>query len=191
MSISKKKKYELANKLLQAVFLNDREKDILKMRLGLEGYVPSTLQEIGEKYGISRERVRQLGAAIAKKAKRNLPETKAFASKLFSKTWEPKYLAKERYLIRRRGVIKRNRTLVRNKVKLVRVLIDEFSITRIGKEKIAGVFKSLRIKYRRNKSLFDPDLVIEIKQLRQHWKEVKRSKPVPPNPPADVINPEL
>src|SRR3989344_4974345 len=37
-----------------------REKEILTMRFGLDGGEPSTLEEVGAKYRISRERVRQI-----------------------------------------------------------------------------------------------------------------------------------
>ena len=40
--------------------LPDREKRIIKRRFGLAGQEPRTLEEIGEEFGISRERVRQL-----------------------------------------------------------------------------------------------------------------------------------
>ncbi len=40
--------------------LPDREKAILKIRFGLEGKTPRTLSAIGQKFGISRERVRQI-----------------------------------------------------------------------------------------------------------------------------------
>lgn len=174
MSVSKKNVLELANKLLQAGFLNEREKDVLKARLGLEGYSPCTLQEIGDKYGITRERVRQIGAAIVRRTKKFLPEEKIVAGKLFIKAWEPRYLEKERRLIRRRAIIKRNRTIVRNKCKKLAGFIDEFSITREGKDKVNKLFKELRIKYRRNKSLFEPDVVILLKDLRQRWREVRK-----------------
>lgn len=40
--------------------LDDREKEILKKRYGLDGYDIHTLEEIGESFNITRERVRQL-----------------------------------------------------------------------------------------------------------------------------------
>jgi hypothetical protein len=163
---------------LQVGFLKEREKDILKARLGLEGCEPCTLQEIGDKYGITRERVRQIGVAIVGKAKKILPEEKGLTRNLFIKAWEPKYLEKERRLIRRRAIIKRNRTIVRNKCKKLAGFIEEFSITREGKENISKLFKELRIKYRRNKSLFEPDVVTQLKNLRQRWAEVRKPKPV-------------
>lgn len=40
--------------------LPERERKIVELRFGLAGAVPMTLEEIGEEFGISRERVRQL-----------------------------------------------------------------------------------------------------------------------------------
>ena len=40
--------------------LEPREADIIRLRFGLEGRDPETLEEVGEQIGITRERVRQL-----------------------------------------------------------------------------------------------------------------------------------
>lgn len=178
MTISKKARAELAIKLLSVDFLKEREKDILKLRLGLENQEPSTLQEIGEKYGITRERVRQIGASIVRKTKKFLPEEKSIVNKLFTKAWEPKYVVKEKRVKRRRATIKRNRTIIRNNSKKLAEYIEEFSRTREGKDRINQLFKELRIKYRKNKSLFEPDVVIEIKNLRLRYALVKKGKPI-------------
>ena len=37
-----------------------REKTVLRLRFGLDGTEPKTLQEIGEHLGLTRERVRQI-----------------------------------------------------------------------------------------------------------------------------------
>jgi RNA polymerase primary sigma factor len=42
--------------------LSDREREVLNLRFGLDGSEPRTLEEVGSKLGISRERVRQLQA---------------------------------------------------------------------------------------------------------------------------------
>ncbi|WP_457681371.1 sigma-70 family RNA polymerase sigma factor [Thermovibrio sp.] len=47
--------------------LTPQEKKIITMRFGLDGSEPKTLREIGEKLGISRERVRQLETRAKKK----------------------------------------------------------------------------------------------------------------------------
>jgi RNA polymerase primary sigma factor len=49
--------------------LDEREKEIIKVRYGLDGEEPKTLEEVGEKLGISRERVRQLEQRALKKLK--------------------------------------------------------------------------------------------------------------------------
>lgn len=191
MTVSKKIKLDLAGKLLRADFLTEREKDVLKMRLGLEGYAPATLQKIGDKYQITRERARQIGSAIARKIKKFMPEEKIFAGQIFAKSWEPKYFVKERYLVRRRAVIKRNRTIVRNKSRKLAGYIEEYAVTKQGKQRISSLFKELRIKFRKNKSLFEPDVVIEIKNLRQCWKDIRKKKPVTQQPLPPIQQPPV
>lgn len=51
------------NKLIQEV-KDRREREILKLRFGTEDGWDCTLQEIGEKYGVTRERIRQIEAKI-------------------------------------------------------------------------------------------------------------------------------
>ena len=40
--------------------LSKRESDVLRLYFGLNGNYPLTLDEIGEKFGLTRERVRQI-----------------------------------------------------------------------------------------------------------------------------------
>jgi RNA polymerase sigma factor (sigma-70 family) len=47
--------------------LSDRERDIIKLRFGLEDGQHYTLTEIGELYQLSRERVRQIQAKAMRK----------------------------------------------------------------------------------------------------------------------------
>lgn len=46
--------------IFATLFQNQRRADILIRRYGLDGTLPLTLQQLGEAYGISRERIRQL-----------------------------------------------------------------------------------------------------------------------------------
>ena len=48
--------------LLALEELDDREKDVVRMRFGLDGGQPRTLEEVGRHFGVTRERVRQIEA---------------------------------------------------------------------------------------------------------------------------------
>jgi RNA polymerase primary sigma factor len=52
--------------------LNEREQVILRLRFGLEGEPPKTLDQIGEELGISSERVRQLQKTAMEKLRRRI-----------------------------------------------------------------------------------------------------------------------
>jgi RNA polymerase primary sigma factor len=47
--------------------LSDREAEIIRLRFGIDDNEPQTLEEVGRKFGITRERVRQIEAAALKK----------------------------------------------------------------------------------------------------------------------------
>lgn len=64
---SKRLLKENINEVLQA--LSDREARVLKMRFGLEGQRPMTLEEVGKKFGVTRERIRQIEAKALRKLK--------------------------------------------------------------------------------------------------------------------------
>ncbi len=49
--------------------LGDREAEILRFYFGLNGYQPHTLEEIGDEFGLTRERVRQIKEKAIKKLK--------------------------------------------------------------------------------------------------------------------------
>jgi RNA polymerase primary sigma factor len=53
------------NRLLD--YLEPRERDIIRMRAGMDDHAPATLEEIGQQFGITKERVRQLNARAMKK----------------------------------------------------------------------------------------------------------------------------
>lgn len=51
--------------------LDEKEQEVIKMRFGLDGEEPQTLQEIGERLGLSRERIRQIESKAKEKLRRN------------------------------------------------------------------------------------------------------------------------
>jgi RNA polymerase primary sigma factor len=54
------------------VELEEKEREVIKMRFGLDGEDPKTLQEIGEAMGLSRERIRQIESRAKEKLRRSL-----------------------------------------------------------------------------------------------------------------------
>ncbi len=62
----------LAN-ILEA--LSEREQEVIKMRHGLSGYDKKTLEDIGKKYNVTRERVRQIENSSLKKINKNFNQT--------------------------------------------------------------------------------------------------------------------
>ena len=42
--------------------LNDREKEVVRLRFGLDDGRPRTLEEVGNQFGVTRERIRQIEA---------------------------------------------------------------------------------------------------------------------------------
>jgi RNA polymerase primary sigma factor len=51
--------------------LDLKEREVIKMRFGLDGDEPKTLQEIGEAMGLSRERIRQIESRAKEKLRRS------------------------------------------------------------------------------------------------------------------------
>lgn len=57
--------------------LNDREKKIILQRFGLDGGKPQTLEDVGKKLGVTRERIRQLQEVSLAKLRRALGKKEA------------------------------------------------------------------------------------------------------------------
>lgn len=51
--------------------LDEKEREVIRMRFGLAGDEPKTLQEIGESMGLSRERIRQIESRAKEKLRRS------------------------------------------------------------------------------------------------------------------------
>lgn len=63
---------DMRNTALQAVLktLDEREQGVVRLRFGLDGKGPRTLETIGKVYGLSRERVRQIEREVMAKLRR-------------------------------------------------------------------------------------------------------------------------
>lgn len=55
--------------------LSEREQEIIKLRHGLDGYDKKTLEDIGKKYSVTRERIRQIENSSLKKINKNFNQT--------------------------------------------------------------------------------------------------------------------
>jgi RNA polymerase primary sigma factor len=60
--------------------LDEREKRIINARFGLDGDEPITLEEVGEKFGVTRERIRQLQNIALSKMRRALAKREKMKS---------------------------------------------------------------------------------------------------------------
>lgn len=65
--------------------LDERETQIIESRFGLGGKIPLTLEEVGVKFGVTRERIRQLQNTALDKMRRNLRKKEIPTIAFFSK----------------------------------------------------------------------------------------------------------
>jgi RNA polymerase primary sigma factor len=67
---------ETDNQLLREVLatLSERESAILAMRFGLNDESPKTLEEVGEHFGLTRERIRQIQEEALKKLREEMED---------------------------------------------------------------------------------------------------------------------
>ena len=65
-------------RLLKA--LTPRERDVIRMRYGLGGGKEKTLEDIGEKFGITRERIRQIQMVALRKLRREMGRQESAAA---------------------------------------------------------------------------------------------------------------
>ena len=60
--------------------LDDRERDVLRLRFGLDGRRPKTLAEVGELFHLSGERIRQIQTVALAKLRAMIEDEKESAS---------------------------------------------------------------------------------------------------------------
>jgi hypothetical protein len=73
--------------------LDQRERRIISSRFGLEGEAPKTLEEVGKRFGVTRERIRQIQNSALSKLRRRLLKEENF----------PEYFRK---LVNRSGLVR-------------------------------------------------------------------------------------
>jgi DNA-directed RNA polymerase sigma subunit (sigma70/sigma32) len=64
--------------------LDDREREIIFRRFGLDGCKPKTLEEVGRNLGVTRERIRQLQNIALAKLRSRIQSSTKYASKFFA-----------------------------------------------------------------------------------------------------------
>ncbi len=64
--------------------LNEKQRSILAQRFGLYGYEEATLEEVGQKVGLTRERVRQIQVEALKQLRQVLETQGVEAEVLFT-----------------------------------------------------------------------------------------------------------
>ncbi len=147
--------------IIEFIETNFKYRQIVTARLGLDGEDPITLEEVGQKMGITRERVRQIEAKTIKKIKNYLP------------IWTP-------VLDKAIKIISKYSLIHENKLQMVllkeKVVAERFSIKSI--QKIAEVFsRNIRIEFDAETKLvgsneliqYVPKILGVIIRLIDHW----------------------
>lgn len=108
------------------VSLRDRDREILVKRFGLNGENIETLEAIGKKYNLTRERVRQIEKdCLASLKKKGIVELKEALQLLFDTIVEHGSIMPEEFLIQT-VLIKKNENLDQQAVKFLLSLGDQF-----------------------------------------------------------------
>lgn len=76
--ITDEKRTELLKDLL-FVCRNERERQLIGFRFGLEDGTPKTIQETADKFGISRERARQIESMAMRRIRAHIRRSKLFS----------------------------------------------------------------------------------------------------------------
>src|SRR5687768_5613810 len=97
--------WDLVNELLAG--LKDRDREILASRFGLNGTEIETLETIGKKYTLTRERVRQIEKdCLTQLQKKHLPNLEDALQLVFDTILEHGSIMSEDYLIQTLGLNK-------------------------------------------------------------------------------------
>ncbi len=80
-SIIKKNRQAYISILLK--ILDNQEREVIKLRFGLQNGEPKTLEEIGRRYSVTRERIRQIEGSALKKLRRFLVSQHVDMNELF------------------------------------------------------------------------------------------------------------
>ena len=66
--------------------LNDKQREVVERRFGLHGYESSTLEQVANELGVTRERVRQIESGMMKKIRvyfeREIPDFETFLGEM-------------------------------------------------------------------------------------------------------------
>jgi len=64
--------------------LNDKQREVVEFRFGLHGHEVATLEEVGDRIGVTRERVRQIQVEALRRLRKMMERCGASAETLFN-----------------------------------------------------------------------------------------------------------